>query len=51
MFDEYFQKIRLNRFQEPYNVKYSKEIKHSKSLQKVEAYLKSKQISTMELFC
>ena len=33
-----------------YNVKYFKEIKRSKSVQKAEAYLEPKRISTMELF-
>ena len=33
------------------NVKYFKEIKCSKSLQKAEAYLEPKWASTMELFC
>ena len=52
MFAEYFKKIiRLNRFQEPYNVKYYKEIKRSKSLQRAEAYLESKRTSTTDLFC
>ena len=40
-----------NRFQEPFNVKYFKVIKHLKSLQKAEAYLEHKQASMMELFC
>ena len=34
-----------------YNVKYFKEIKNLKSLQKAEVYLEPKRISTMELFC
>ena len=34
-----------------YNVKYVKEIKWKKSLQKAEAYLEPKQASTTELFC
>ena len=38
-----------NRFQESY-VKYFKEIKRLKSLQKAEAYLEPKQASAMELF-
>ena len=42
---------RNNRFQESYNVKYFKEIKRLKSLQKAEAYLEPKQASMMELFC
>ena len=33
------------------NVKYFKGIKRLKSLQKAEAYLETKRISTMELFC
>ena len=41
----------MNQFQEFYNVKYSKEIKCLKSLQKTEAHLEAKRISTMELFC
>ena len=40
-----------NRFQESYNVKYFKEIKRLKSLQKAEACLGPKRKSTMELFC
>ena len=44
-------KYRFNRFQGSYNVKYFKEIKRLKSLQKAEAYLEPKQVSTMELFC
>ena len=40
---------RNNRFQESYNVKYFKERKHLKSLQKAEAYLEPKQTSTMVL--
>ena len=39
-----------NRFQESYNVKYFKEIKRLKSLQKAEAYLEPKQASMMEHF-
>ena len=41
MFDELKEKVpyRNNRFQEPYDVKYFKEIKPLKSLQKAEAYL------------
>ena len=55
MFDElkevkYFKKNN-NRFQEFYNVKYFKEIKRLKSLQKKEAYLEPKRASTMQLFC
>ena len=52
MFDE-LKKVpyRNNRFQESYDVKYFKEIKHLKSLQKAEAYLEPKQASMMELFC
>ena len=41
-------------FRKPYNVgnvKYFKEIKRLKRLQKAKAYLEPKQISTMELFC
>ena len=40
---------RNNRFQESYDVKYFKEIKCLKSLQKAEAYLEPKQASMMEL--
>ena len=43
--------ITLNRFQEPCNTKYFKEIKRLKSLQKAELYLEPKRASTMELFC
>ena len=56
MFDElkevmYFRfQEQFNRFQESYNVKYFKEIKRLKSLQKAEAYLEPKQVSMMELF-
>ena len=43
---------RNNRFQEPLNVKYFKEIKCLKSLQvKAVSYLEAKQASMMELFC
>ena len=42
MFDE---------LKEVYNVKYFKEMKRLKSLQKAEAYLERKRICTMELFC
>ena len=38
-----------NRFQGPDNVKYFKEIKRLKSLQKEEAYLEPKRASMMEL--
>ena len=38
-------------YQESYNVKYFKEIKRLKSLQKAEADLEPKQRSIMELFC
>ena len=41
---------RNNRFQESYNVKYFKEIKWLKNLQKAEAYLEPKQASTMDLY-
>ena len=55
MFDELKEVKKLlwrnNRFQESYNVKHVKELKRLKSPQKAEAYLKSKQASTMELFC
>ena len=44
-------KGRNNKFQESYNVKYFKEIKYLKSLQKAEVCLEPKQISVMELFC
>ena len=52
MFDELMEVkcFKNNRFQDSY-VKYFKEIKSLKSLQKVEAYLEPKQASTMELFC
>ena len=50
MFDE-LKEVKYNRFQESYNVKYFKEIKRLKSLQKAEAYLEPKRASTMELFC
>ena len=54
MFDElkevnYFKEI--TDLKGPYNVKYFKEIKRSKSLQKAEGYLEPKPASTMELFC
>ena len=54
MFDEskevkYFK--RSDRYQEPYSVKYFKEIRRLKSLQKAEAYLVPKQAPTMDLFC
>ena len=51
MFDELNFKNRFNRFQGSYNVKYFKEIKRLKSLQKAEAYLEPKQASMMEFFC
>ena len=38
-------------FDELKEVKYFKEIKRLKSLQKVEAYLQLEQASIMELFC
>ena len=44
-------KYRNNRFQESYNVKFIKEIKPLKSLQKAETYLEPKQASMMKLFC
>ena len=44
---KYFKEIP---FLESYNVKYSKEIKRLKSLQKAEAYLEPKEASMMELF-
>ena len=52
MFDVTRSKVlsRNNRFQEYYNVKYFKEIKCLKSLQKAEAYLEPKRGSTVELF-
>ena len=37
--------------QESYNVKYFKEIKRLKSVQKAEAYLEPKRASTMQVFC
>ena len=51
MFHELKELIKNNIFQESYNVKYFKEIKRLKSLQKAEAYLEPKRVSTMELFC
>ena len=42
---------RNNRFEESYNVKYFREIKCFKSLQKAEAHLEPKWASTIELFC
>ena len=53
MFDELKKEItdRNNRFEESYYVKYFKEIKHLKSLQKSEACLEPERTSTMELFC
>ena len=53
MFDQlkdvkYFKKN--NSFQESYDVKYSKEIKRLKSLQKEEAYLVSKRAFTTAFF-
>ena len=49
---KFFKKIiTLNRFQEPYNVKYIQEKKRLKNLQKAEVYLEPKRGSTMELFC
>ena len=43
---------RNDRFQEPFNVKYLKEIKRLKSLQvKAVSYLEPKRASMMELFC
>ena len=51
MFDELIKVLQINnRFQEPY-VKYFKEKKRLKSLQKVEEYLEPKQASMIELFC
>ena len=44
-------KLKNNRFQEFYNVKYFKEIKHLKSIQETEAYLETKRASTMGIFC
>ena len=38
-------------FDELKEVKYFKEIKRSKSLQKAEAYLEPQRASTIELFC
>ena len=52
MFDELKEvPYRKNRFQGSYDIKYFKEIKHLKSLQKAEAYLEPKQASMMEFFC
>ena len=52
MFDELKEILqRNNRFQESYNVKYFKEIKLLKSLQKAGLYLESKRASTKGLFC
>ena len=53
----YFEKKKQNKtkkkkqIQKSYNVKYFKQIKRLKSLQKLEAYLEPKRVSTMELFC
>ena len=47
MFDELKE---LTDFNESYNLKYFKEIKCLESLQKAEAYLEPKGVSTMELF-
>ena len=54
MFDElkevkYFKEATV--LTESWNLKYYKEIKRSRSLQKVEAHLEPKQASMMELFC
>ena len=43
-------KNKIEQISGSYNVRYYKEIKRSKSLQKAEAYLESKRTSTMELF-
>ena len=54
MFDELkevWTTLKNNRFQDSYNVKYFKEIKRLKSLQKAEAYLELKRVSAMEIFC
>ena len=52
MFDELKEVLeRNNRFPESYNVKWFKEIKRLKSLQKAEVYLEPKWTSTMELSC
>ena len=58
MFNSIFDKLKdakyfnkNNRFQEFYNVKYFKEIKRLKNLQKAEAHLEPKRASTMEFFC
>ena len=52
MFDELkeLKYFKINRFQEYYDVKYFKEIKRLRSLQKAERYLEPKRASTMELF-
>ena len=52
MFDELkeLKYFKINRFQECYDVKYFKEIKRLRSLQKAERYLEPKRASTMELF-
>ena len=50
MFDEFFKKIRLNRFQEPYNEKSFKKIKRLKSLQKAKMRLEPMQVFAMKLF-
>ena len=42
--------LKNNRFQEFFNVKYFKEIKRLKNLQKAEAHLEPKRASAMELF-
>ena len=51
MFDELIEVkcFKNNRFQDSY-VKYFKEIKHLKSLQKAETYLQPKRASTKEFF-
>ena len=46
MFDE----LKEGRFQGSYDVKYFKEIKCLRSLQKAEEYLEPKQVSMMKLF-
>ena len=47
-----FQEVELTDFKNLYcNVKYFKEIKCLKNLQKAEAYLEPKQASMMKLFC
>ena len=50
MFDALKQEV-LYTFQEPYNEKSFKKIKHYKSLQNTPLYLEPMRTSTMEIFC